>query len=94
MNLRPPGAKESLLQEMCEPLRKYKNEHIKVIWAGSWGHTVNTVESPSPVLLLQRGTEGELQGVALEASWRGTVTGVIDPDSVWSPACSLGMLVA
>jgi YHS domain-containing protein len=38
MNLRPPGAKESLMQEMCEPLRKYKNEHIKVIWVRSGPH--------------------------------------------------------
>jgi hypothetical protein len=37
MNLRPPGAKESLLQEMCEPLRKYKSEHIRVIWARPLG---------------------------------------------------------
>jgi hypothetical protein len=32
MDLRPPGARESLMQSMCEPLRKYKNEHIKVMW--------------------------------------------------------------
>jgi hypothetical protein len=28
----PPGQNESLMQSMCEPLRKYKNEHIKVMW--------------------------------------------------------------
>ena len=32
MNLRPPGAKESLMKSMCEPLRQDKNEHIKVMW--------------------------------------------------------------
>jgi hypothetical protein len=25
------------VQTMCEPLRKYKNEHIKVIWARPLG---------------------------------------------------------
>ena len=32
MDIRPPEAKEELMQAMCEPLRHYKNEHIKVMW--------------------------------------------------------------
>jgi hypothetical protein len=32
MDTRPPGAREELMQAMCEPLRDDKNEHIKVMW--------------------------------------------------------------
>jgi hypothetical protein len=35
MDLRPPGAREELMQSMCEPLRDDKNEHIKVMWLRS-----------------------------------------------------------
>ena len=38
MEIRPPGARESLMQAMCEPLRKDKSEHIKVHWVRSGPH--------------------------------------------------------
>ena len=37
MEIRPPGARESLLKDMCQDLGEYKNEHIKVIWGRPGG---------------------------------------------------------
>lgn len=32
LEIRPPGAHESLLKSMCESISDYKDEHVKVMW--------------------------------------------------------------